>query len=132
MTWDTSLTTFDASAPTWDASSWVLADAEVSERLPLQLLVSTIKNISASREYYDFLPPSGGYMEPAAELQFFGNVYDWVRKGETHRVALEYALARGKLQIVYGVGLLIQDSDTGETREVSLADGALSAVIPTW
>jgi hypothetical protein len=95
-------------------------------------LVSTIKNISASREYYDFLPPSGGYMEPAAELEFFGDLNDWIRQGPEHRAALEYALAQGKLSLVNSTGLLIKDTVTGATREVSLASGTLTTVVPAW
>jgi hypothetical protein len=114
------------------AAVTVLPPAEVSDRPPLQLLLSTIKNISASREYYDFLPPSGGYMEPAAELQFFGNVYDWVRKGDAHHAALDHALTQGKLSLVNSTGRLIRDTVTGETLEVSLAAGVLTVVIPSF
>lgn len=95
-------------------------------------LVSVIKNLSAEREYYDFLPPAGGYMERNAEIEFFGDVNDWIRKGPEHRTALEYALTQGKLQISSSPGLLIKDTVTGATREVSLASGTLTTIVPAW
>ena len=83
---------------------------------------STLVNTSGVRQYFDFLPPGGVYLEAGEEFSYTGSIYDWIRRSgnggirEKMVTALDYCLAQGLCEIKEDPYLLLYDATNAKSK----------------
>lgn len=95
-------------------------------------LRSTIVNTSGVRKYFDFLPQAGAYLNIDEERAFFGDVYDWIRKGPDHIKTFEYHVAQGNIEIKTSPGVLVYDPTLETTVEIAVDNSVVADVYPSY
>ena len=95
-------------------------------------LRSTIVNTSGERKYFDFLPQAGGYLDAAEERSFFGDIYDWIRKGPEHIATFEYHVAQANIEIKNSPGVLAYDDTLETTVEITVDNSVVLDVYPSY
>ena len=97
---------------------------------------TVIVNTSGRRQYFDFLPPIGGYLDIDQEFSYAGSLYDWIRRRsggpmrEKLVTALQHSLETGLIEIKSEPGVILFDEVAGESKELKVSDGSLTAVAP--
>lgn len=102
-------------------------------------LFSTVRNNTAGRILFGFLPPHGRELAAGEEFTIFGNVVDMIATRRGDRVssrrdiqAFEAAISRGDLVIVHTPAPIFQDQTTHAIKMLRLNSGSLGVVDPCW
>lgn len=102
-------------------------------------LFSTVRNNTAGRILFGFLPPHGRELQAGEEFTVFGNIIDLIAHRRGDRVssrrdiqAFESAISRGDMVIVHTPAPIFQDQATQAIKMLQLSGGALGVVDPCW
>ena len=97
---------------------------------------TTVVNTSGERRYFDFLPPTGLYLNADEEFTAAGDINSWLRtKGagparEKMVKALDYALTEGHIAIKSGPLPIVFDPTLEETKSIGIDNGEI-VLLPT-
>lgn len=102
-----------------------------------ECLFSTIKNISGSTKFYDFLPPYGRELDDEEEFTFIGDPVNAVVRGkrtssQRYINGLEQAIANQQIEIIKTPNPILYDATAEESQMLSLDDETLGVVDPCW
>lgn len=99
--------------------------------------LSTLVNTSGVRQYFDFLPPGGVYLEANEEFSYTGSIYDWIRRSGNGGVrqkmitALDYCIAQGLCEIKADPDLILFDTTLGKSKKLVSDNGNLQLRDPS-
>lgn len=90
---------------------------------------TTVVCVSYKREYFDWLPPVGLYLNPQQEFKYAGTIFDWLRvrtNGHINQndvLAMKHSFDNGLLEIRESPNPVFYDAVLEQTRVMNIVDG---------
>ncbi len=98
-------------------------------------LYTTLRNMSAQRQYFGFLPPHGRYLDSCEEFSVAGDMMSWFKRQTEQsraRRSFEAALEAGVLAIVSSPAVHLFDTTLDVTGVLALDNNTLLTTDPCW
>lgn len=99
-------------------------------------LLTTVRNTSGVTKYFAYLGPRGCTLHPSETFSYPGNPIDGLNFNgfPSPRDIADFtsAVRNGLLEIIDSPGLILKDSVTGDIKEITLSNGTLGTVDPSY
>ncbi len=99
--------------------------------MPVPVIKSVIVNTSGQRTYFDFLVPSGQFLNPGETWDYWGDIFDWMRHagdGATRTKkarAFEHCVNLGLIEVRQYTDPVFYDATSGLSKIMRVDDSSL-------